>query len=141
MTERTVRLTADEGLRLTPHDVPCGVQGEHRASAVEILLPTAADGYTLQIEAVDGLGRARESGPLLPQQTDEGSMIRFDPGAGLLNCWGMIAPGISFRSSSALAIAPFMPCGPGVSSSSAPMSASILRRSSDMVSGMTRMRR
>ena len=77
MTERTVRLTADEGLRLTPHDVPCGVQGEHRAAAVEILLPPAADGYTLQIEAVDGLGRAQRSGPLLPQRSDEGSMIRF----------------------------------------------------------------
>lgn len=77
MTERTVHLTADDSLRLTPHDVPCGVQGEHRASAVEILLPTAANGYTLQIEAVDGLGRARESGPLLPQQADEGSVIRF----------------------------------------------------------------
>ena len=77
MTERTVRLTADEGLRLTPHDVPCGVQGEHRAAAVEILLPPAADGYTLQIEAVDGLGRAQRSGPLLPQRSDESSMIRF----------------------------------------------------------------
>ena len=77
MTERTVRLTADEGLRLTPHDVPCGVQGEHRAAAVEILLPPAADGYTLQIEAVDGLGRAQRSGPLLPQRSDESSAIRF----------------------------------------------------------------
>jgi hypothetical protein len=61
--------------------------------------------------------------------------------AGFSNCWGMIAPGWSAASSSALAIAPFMPFGPSVSTSSAPSSASILRRSSDMVSGMVRMRR
>ena len=44
-------------------------------------------------------------------------------------------------SSSALAIAPFMPFGPSVSTSSAPSRASIRRRSTDMVSGMVRMRR
>ncbi|MGO8499738.1 hypothetical protein ACC785_38670, partial [Rhizobium ruizarguesonis] len=37
-------------------------------------------------------------------------------------------------SSSALAMAPFMPFGPSVSTSSAPSSASILRRSTDIVS-------
>jgi hypothetical protein len=40
-----------------------------------------------------------------------------------------------------LAMAPFMPFGPSVSTSSAPSSRSILRRSCDIVSGMVRMSR
>ncbi len=59
--------------------------------------------------------------PCVSFQISSAVVLRWISGfAGLLNCWGMIAPGISFRSSSALAIAPFMPCGPGVSASSAP---------------------
>ena len=61
--------------------------------------------------------------------------------AGFLNCWGMMAPGISANSSSALAIAPFMPFAASVSCSSAPNSLSILRRSIDMLSGIVRIRR
>ena len=52
---------------------------------------------------------------------------------------GMKAPGVEATSSSALAMAPFMPSGAGVSSSCAPSSASILRRSMDIDSGITRM--
>jgi hypothetical protein len=58
---------------------------------------------------------------------------------GLLNCWGIHAPGVAARISSAFSIAPFMPLGPGVRTSSAPSMARSVRRSSDMVSGMVRM--
>lgn len=40
--------------------------------------------------------------------------------AGLSNCPGTKLPGIPFANSSALAMAPAMPCAPGVSTSSAP---------------------
>ena len=59
--------------------------------------------------------------------------------AGFSNCWGMIASGDEATISCALAMAPFMPWAAGVSTSSAPSSASILRRSMDMDSGMTRL--
>ena len=53
----------------------------------------------------------------------------------------MTAPGVASTISFALAIAPFMPCAAGVSTSSAPSRASILRRSIDIDSGITRMSR
>lgn len=46
------------------------------------------------------------------------------------------AVGVSFCNSSALAIAPFMPLEPSVSTSCAPYACISLRRSTDMVSGM-----
>ncbi len=58
--------------------------------------------------------------------------------ARFLNWAGLTEPGISASSSSARAMAPFMPFSAGVSSSVAPSRASILRRSIDMLSGMTR---
>ena len=58
--------------------------------------------------------------------------------AGFSNCCGMTAPGVAATSSLALAIAPFMPSAAGVSTSSAPSRASILRRSIDIDSGITR---
>ena len=58
--------------------------------------------------------------------------------AGFSNCCGITEPGISSSSSRALATAPAMPRSAGVSSSLAPSSSSILRRSSDMLSGITR---
>ena len=61
--------------------------------------------------------------------------------AGLSNWLGMTEPGISASNSFALASAPFMPFSFGVRWSSAPSSASILRRSIDMDSGMVRIRR
>ena len=48
---------------------------------------------------------------------------------------------LAARAPRALAMAPRMPCGPAVSTSSAPSRASILRRSIDIVSGMTRISR
>ena len=61
--------------------------------------------------------------------------------AGFSNCCGMKESGVSAASSSALAIAPFMPFAPGVSTSSAPYARSRLRRSTLMVSGMVRISR
>ncbi len=58
--------------------------------------------------------------------------------AGFSNCCGTKAPSISRLSSSALAIAPFMPAAPGVSTSSAPYARSRLRRSTLIVSGIVR---
>ena len=60
--------------------------------------------------------------------------------AGFSNCCGMTEPGISLSSSWARTTAPRMPFSAGVSSSRAPSSTSILRRSIDMLSGMTRIR-
>ncbi len=57
--------------------------------------------------------------------------------ARFLNCCGITALGVVRTSSSAVAMAPFMPCVAGVSTSSAPRKASILRRSCDIDSGMT----
>ena len=61
--------------------------------------------------------------------------------AGLTNCPGTKLFGISLASSSALAIAPFMPFAPSVSTSSAPYAFISWRRSTDMVSGITMMMR
>ena len=61
--------------------------------------------------------------------------------AGFSNCCGMNAPGVASMISCALAIAPFMPWAAGVRTNSAPSSASILRRSTDMDSGITRISR
>ncbi len=61
--------------------------------------------------------------------------------AGLSNWAGMTAPGVRSLSSMAMAMAPFIPFSAGVSTSSAPSRASILRRSIDMLSGMTRISR
>ena len=61
--------------------------------------------------------------------------------AAFSNCDGLTAFGVEASSSCARAMAPFMPFSAGVSSSRAPSSASILRRSIDMLSGMHRIRR
>ena len=58
--------------------------------------------------------------------------------AAFSNCWGMTASGSVATSSSALAMAPFMPLAPSVRTSSAPSSSSILRLSIDIVSGIVR---
>ncbi len=77
--------------------------------------------------------------PCVSFQISSAVVLRWISGlAGFSNCWGMTAPGMVAASSSALAMAPFMPFGPSVSTSSAPSSASILRRSTDIVSGMVR---
>ena len=59
--------------------------------------------------------------------------------AGLSNCPRITAPGMDFSNSSALAIAPFMPLAPSVSTNSAPYAFRRLRRSTLMVSGRVRM--
>ena len=59
--------------------------------------------------------------------------------AGFSNCCGIHELGVFCRSSSARAMAPFMPSAPGVRTSFAPSMASSVRRSSDIVSGMVRM--
>jgi hypothetical protein len=61
--------------------------------------------------------------------------------AGFSNCCGIKASGSDATISSALRIAPFMPSDAGVSTSSAPSSRSMRRRSIDMLSGMVRIRR
>jgi hypothetical protein len=58
--------------------------------------------------------------------------------AGLSNCAGIMAPGVSAAISSAFAIAPFMPFSRGVSTICAPRYARILRRSIDIESGIVR---
>ena len=57
--------------------------------------------------------------------------------ATLSNCCGITAPGVASTIWRARATAPAMPFSGGVSSSFAPSSSSILRRSSDMLCGMT----
>ena len=59
--------------------------------------------------------------------------------AGFTNCPGMKLPGISFASSSAFAMAPFMPLAPSVRTSSAPYAFRMFLRSTLMVSGIVRM--
>jgi hypothetical protein len=58
---------------------------------------------------------------------------------GLENCWRMTLFGILAASSSALAIAPFMPFAPSVRTRRAPRTLRILRRSVVIVSGIVRM--
>ena len=71
--------------------------------------------------------------PPVSRQISSAVVRRWISGlAGFLNCCGTIASGVSRASSSARAMAPFMPCAAGVSTSSAPSSASILRRSIDI---------
>ena len=59
--------------------------------------------------------------------------------AGLVNWDGIKLPGISFASSSAFAIAPFIPFAPSVKTISAPYAFKMLRRSTLMVSGIVKM--
>ena len=61
--------------------------------------------------------------------------------SGLSNWAGITAPGISASSSSARAMAPFMPFSFGVRTNSAPRCAKILRRSIDIDSGIVRISR
>jgi len=61
--------------------------------------------------------------------------------AGLLNCWGMKACGLPAQISAARSTAPFMTWAAGVRCSSAPYARRSARRSSDMLSGIVRMRR
>ena len=71
--------------------------------------------------------------PLVSFQISSAVVRRWISGlAGFSNCCGITAPGVESTISCALAIAAFMPCGPGVSTNSAPSSASILRRSIDI---------
>src|SRR5205085_512070 len=80
--------------------------------------------------------------PPVSRQISSAVVRRWISGlAGFWNCCGMNASGRLFTISSARAIAPRMPCAAGVSSSSAPSSSSILRRSSDMLSGIVRISR
>ena len=58
---------------------------------------------------------------------------------GLENCWRMTLFGIFVASSSALAIAPFIPLAPSVRTRRAPRTLRIFRRSVVIVSGIVRM--
>ena len=58
--------------------------------------------------------------------------------ASFSNCWGITAPGVASMMAWARLIAPFIPSAAGVSTSSAPSSLNILRRSIDILSGITR---
>ena len=59
--------------------------------------------------------------------------------AGFTNCPGIKLSGISFASSSAFSIAPFIPFAPSVRTNSAPYAFKIFLRSTLMVSGIVRM--
>ena len=80
--------------------------------------------------------------PSVSSQISSAVVRRWTSGlAGLLNCWGMKALGVSATSFSADLIAPVMPSAAGVSTSSAPSALSTLRRSMLIESGMVRMQR
>ncbi len=82
------------------------------------------------------------SRPSVSRQISSAVVRRWISGlAGFLNCCGITASPISATSSSARAMAPPMPRDAGVSSRRAPRRRSILRRSTDMLSGMVRIRR
>jgi cysteine synthase len=108
-------------------------------TGIALAFAAAARGYRLILVMPE---MTMSTAPLVSFQISSAVVLRWIAGlAGFSNCCGMIAPGISFLSSSALVMAPRMPPGPGVSTSSAPRKDSILRRSSDIVSGITRIRR
>ncbi len=78
--------------------------------------------------------------PSVSFQISSAVEIRWISGLALFsNCCGITAPGVSARSSCARLTAPRMPFSAGVNSSLAPSRTSILRRSIDIDSGMTRM--
>ena len=65
---------------------------------------------------------AEKKGQLKPGSTISGPVVALCTAgfAGFTNCPKMTAPSISFASSSALAIAPFIPLAPSVNTNSAP---------------------
>src|SRR5882724_3673319 len=78
--------------------------------------------------------------PSVSFQISSAVVLRWIAGlAGLANCWRMRLPGILAASSSAFAMAPFMPFGPSVRMTRAPRILSSLRRSMLIVSGIVRM--
>ena len=80
--------------------------------------------------------------PPVSRQISSAVVSRWIAGfAGLANCCSITAPSISATSSSARASAPGMPFSAGVSSSSDPSRRRMRRRSTDMLSGMVRIRR
>src|SRR5208283_3802645 len=77
--------------------------------------------------------------PSVSRQISSAVVWRWISGlAGLENCWGMKLLGICLFNSSALAMAPFMPLAPSVSTSLAPRIFNSLRRSRLIVSGIVR---
>ncbi len=77
--------------------------------------------------------------PSVSRQISSAVVLRWISGfAGLENCWGMKLFGICLFSSSALAMAPFMPLAPSVKTSFAPRIFNSLRRSRLIVSGIVR---
>src|ERR1700761_4016781 len=75
--------------------------------------------------------------PSVSRQTSSAVVARWIAGfAGFSNCCGMKYRESVFAISSARAIAPGMPSGPGVSTSSAPYARSSIRRSTLIVSGI-----
>ena len=82
------------------------------------------------------------SAPPVSRQISSAVVRRWIAGfAGLANCCSITAPSVSATSCPARARAPGIPSAAGVSSSSAPSSASRRRRSIDMLSGMVRISR
>ena len=80
--------------------------------------------------------------PAVSRQISSAVVRRWISGfAGFWNCCGIKASGSSRTIASARAMAPRIPCAAGVNSSSAPSSRSILRRSTDMLSGIVRISR
>ena len=77
--------------------------------------------------------------PSVSRQISSAVVRRCTAGfAGLENCWRIRPCGILAASSSAFAMAPFMPFSPSVSTTRAPRILSILRRSTVIVSGIVR---
>ena len=80
--------------------------------------------------------------PPVSSQISSAVVRRWASGlAGFSNCWRMIELACWAFNSSARWMAPFMPWSAGVNSISAPSSASMRRRSTDMLSGMVRISR
>ncbi len=77
--------------------------------------------------------------PSVSRQISSAVVRRWTAGLdGFENCWRMTLFGILVSSSSAFAIAPFMPLGPSVRTTRAPRIFRILRRSTVIVSGIVR---
>ena len=96
----------------------------------------AGDGAAGADRGDEDVDLARRCRPRFPRRWSGGGSSGL---AGLLNCCGIHEFGVFCCSSSARAMAPFIPSAPGVSTSFAPSMASSVRRSSDIVSGMVRM--